>query len=89
MEETKVENKGYVIENTEEKRVNGQLIKGVSEVKQICDEQTINDFDRSLISNKENNEIEKVLSNESKYTKFRIYKASNDKYLVYFSEEKY
>lgn len=78
-----------VLEDTEEKRVNGQLIKGVSEVKQICDEQTINDFDRSLISNKENNEIEKVLSNESKYTKFRIYKASNDKYLVYFSEGKY
>lgn len=77
-----------VLENTEEKRINGYLIKGVSELKQICDEQTINDFDRSLISNKENNEIEKVLSNESKYTNFRIYKASNDKYLVYFSEGK-
>ena len=78
-----------VLENTEEKRINDCLIKGVSELKKICDDQTINDFDRSLISEKENNEIEKVLSNESKYTKFRIYKASNDKYLVYFSEEKY
>lgn len=78
-----------VLEDTEEKRVNGYLIKGVSEIKQICDDQRIKDFDRSLLSNKENKEIEKVLLNESKYTKFKIYKASNEKYLVYFSKEKF
>ena len=77
-----------VAEDTVETRVNGYLIKAISELKPISDEQTINNFDRSLLSDKENDEIEKILLNESKYTKFKIYETPNNKYLVYFNKGK-
>lgn len=83
--------KANVAGNTEKARVNGYLIKSIVEIKQICNEETINDIelDRSLISSKDNDEIDKILSNESEYERFTIYKASNEKYLVYYTKGSY
>lgn len=75
-----------VAEDTSTKRVKNRLIIGISSLKLICDEETIDEINRENLSQEDNEKIEKVLSNESQYTKFEIYNTSNDKYLVYFSK---
>lgn len=80
-----------VAEATGEARVNGFLITGLTQLKQICNEKTIDEsaFDRNLISDKDNKKIDEILAKESKYKKFRIYETCNEKYLVYYTKGNY
>lgn len=81
-----------VAEDTDNKRVKGYLIYGVNKIKKVCDEQTISEaeLNMEMISQKDKEEISKILSNESKYNEFRIYETANkNKYLVYYSKDNY
>ena len=80
-----------VAEDTGDARIKGYLIKGIIKLEEVCNNQDINDieFDRTLISDKDNEQINKILSNESKYDNFRIYKTSNEKYIVHYIKGDY
>lgn len=79
-----------VAESTNDIRVKDRLIYGITTLKKICDESNIQekDIDRSKLDSKDNEEIDKILSDESNYKHFRIYKTTmNSKYLVYFTKQ--
>lgn len=80
-----------VAEDTGEARIKGYLVRGIIKLKEVCNNQNINEieFDRTLISNKDNEQIAKILSKESKYDNFRIYKTSNEKYIVHYIKGDY
>lgn len=84
--------KASVGEATATRRVNGHLIGGIKRLKKICDETTIDnvELDREKISNKDNEEINKIIAKESKYKAFDIYQnLDKDGYLVYYSKGSY
>lgn len=84
--------KASVEETTANKRVNGQIIRGITRLKRICDETTIDkvELDREKISSKDNEEINKILAKESEYKTFDVYQnLDKDKYIVYFSKGNY
>ena len=84
--------KAEVRETTATKRVNGHLISGITRLKRICDETTIDnvELDIEKMSNKDNEEINKILAKESEYKTFDVYQnLDKDRYLVYFGKGTY
>ncbi len=84
--------KADVEEVTATKRVNGQIIKGITKLKKICDETTMDnvELDIEKMSRKDNEEINKIIARESNYKTFNIYiNLDKNKYLVYYSKGDY
>ena len=80
-----------VKESVEQLRLKDKLIVGITNLNQICNESNIMqvNINRDKISNEDNEEIEKIMQNNSNYNKFKIFESSNESYLVYYSKEDY
>lgn len=80
-----------VAEDTGDARIKGFLVRGLTTLKKVDSDYNMDnvEFNKALISDKDNEQITKILSNESKYDNFIIYKTSNEKYILHYIKGDY
>ncbi len=81
----------HVAEQTEELRIKDKLICGLTEIKEVYDNENINEINIAgvNISDKDKKEISNVINGTSEYKKFKIYKDAKDNYFVYYTKNNY